>query len=150
MKKILFILPLALILCFMVGSQAQADDEEDVKTAVAKGYSAINEKDADALLRYMAPGGYTEFPENGGPLFTIGEEYIKGAVKGDWKANLEATEVKVKVSGDAAVVTGYRVGGFSMPDGTAQESKLCLTMIWFRLEGKWKLVHVHLSPTKEE
>jgi ketosteroid isomerase-like protein len=148
MKKLSMILPMVLILCLLIGFQAQADNEEDVKTAVANVYSAINAKDADTLLQYMAPGGYTEFPEDGSPLFNIDEEYVRRIFKMDWKANFKAQELKVKVFGDAALVTGYRVGILTMLDGATQESRLCLSMMWFRLEGKWKLAHVHLSPSK--
>ena len=148
MKKLLMILPLALILCFMVGSQVQADKEEDVKTAVVNLYSALNAKDADTFVQYMAPGGYTEFSQDGSPLFNIDEEYVRRIFERDWKANFEIQELKAKVFESAAVVTGYRVETLVMSDGTTQKIRLCLSMMWFHQEGKWKLAHVHLSPPK--
>lgn len=150
MKSLCIILPLTLILCFVIGAQAQVDDEGDIKTEVANVYSAINSKDADALIKYIAPGGYTEFPEDGSPLSNIDEELIRQVFKGDWKANCKAEELKIRVFNDAAVVTGYRVCTYTTPDGMTQEGRLCLSMRWFRLDGKWKLAHVHLSPTKGE
>ena len=148
MKKLRMILSLALILCFMVSFQAQADKEEDVKTAVVNLYSALNAKDADTFVQYMAPGGYTEFSQDGSPLFNIDEEYVRRIFERDWKANFEIQELKAKVFEGAAVVTGYRVNTIAMSDGTTQKSKLCLSMMWFHQEGKWKLAHVHLSPPK--
>jgi len=148
MKKLCVILSLALILCFMVSFQAQADKEEDVKTAVANLYSALNAKNTDTFVQYMAPGGYTEFSEDGSPLFNIDEEYIRRGFARDWKVNFEIQELKVKVFESAAVVTGYRVETLAMSDGTTQKIRLCLSMMWFHQEGKWKLAHVHLSPPK--
>ncbi len=148
MKKLCMILSLALILCFMVSFQAQADKEEDVKTAVVNLYSALNAKDADTFVQYMAPGGYTEFSQDGSPLFNIDEEYVRRIFERDWKANFEIQELKAKVFESAAVVTGYRVNTRTMSDGTIQISRLCLSMMWFHQEGKWKLAHVHLSPPK--
>ena len=148
MKKLYMILPMALILCFMVGSQVQADKEEDVKTAVVNLYSALNAKDADTFVQYMAPGGYTEFSQDGSPLFNIDEEYVRRIFERDWKANFEIQELKAKVFESAAVVTGYRVETLVMSDGTTQKIRLCLSMMWFHQEGKWKLAHVHLSPPK--
>jgi len=148
MKKLCVILSLALILCFMVSFQAQADKEEDVKTAVANLYSALNAKNTDTFVQYMAPGGYTEFSEDGSPLFNIDEEYIRRGFARDWKVNFEIQELKVKVFESAAVVTGYRVETLAMSDGTTQKIRLCLSMMWFHQEDKWKLAHVHLSPPK--
>ena len=148
MKKRCIILPMTLILCFMVGSQVQADKEEDVKTAVVNLYSALNAKDADTFVQYMAPGGYTEFSQDGSPLFNIDEEYVRRIFERDWKANFEIQELKAKVFESAAVVTGYRVETLVMSDGTTQKIRLCLSMMWFHQEGKWKLAHVHLSPPK--
>ena len=148
MKKRCIILPMTLILCFMVGSQVQADKEEDVKTAVVNLYSALNAKDADTFVQYMAPGGYTEFSQDGSPLFNIDEEYVRRIFERDWKANFEIQELKAKVFESAAIVTGYRVETLVMSDGTTQKIRLCLSMMWFHQEGKWKLAHVHLSPPK--
>ena len=148
MKKLCMILSLALILCFMVSFQAQADKEEDVKTAVVNLYSALNAKDAGTFVQYMAPGGYTEFSQDGSPLFNIDEEYVRRIFERDWKANFEIQELKAKVFESAAVVTGYRVETLVMSDGTTQKIRLCLSMMWFHQEGKWKLAHVHLSPPK--
>ena len=67
MKKLLMILPLALILCFMVGCQdkaamaeleefkAQAEVEEQNKALVKSMYEAFNEKDFEAYKEVVAP-----------------------------------------------------------------------------------------------
>jgi hypothetical protein len=141
--------PLILVLCFVVNAQKKADKAEDVRAAVLGLYSALDAGDADAFLPYMAPGGYTEFGEDGNPLFNIDEEYVKRAFKEGLRADFEIQELKVKVLENAAVATGYRVGRFIIPNTPTEKRKLCLSMTWFRQEGKWKLVHVHLSPSKQ-
>ena len=151
MKKFLMVLPLTLTIFFLIGIQIQAGNKEDVKEAVMKLYSAINARDTDTFLKYMAPGGYTEFSYDGSPLFTVGEERVRGGFSTNFKANFKVEEMQVKIFKDAAVVTGYRVGTLVRPDGTGHSiPRLCLSMMWFFQEGNWKLVHVHLSKPKEE
>lgn len=150
MKISYMILSLTLILCFNASAQTQASDEEEIRCAVANFYAANNYKDGDAYLQYMAPGGYTAFLENGSDLFKVNEELIRRSFKEDWVSNLEAIELDVKVYGDAALVTGYRVGTLTVADGETQKTMSCLTMMWIRFEGEWRLVHIHLSPLDME
>jgi predicted ester cyclase len=74
MKKLLMILPLALILCFMVGCQdkeamaeleefrAQAAVEEQNKEIVRQLYKAIDEQNFDTLLELSASDGVCHIP----------------------------------------------------------------------------------------
>ncbi len=91
MKKLLMILPLALILCFMVGCQnqeamaqleamkAQAEVEEQNKEIVLRLYEEINKQNFDAVIeiwapdaRIYAPGGFEpRKPENLKSIFSI-------------------------------------------------------------------------------
>jgi hypothetical protein len=149
MKKLPYILPLVLLFCFTIACQNKANKMEDVREAVVALYSALDAGNADSFIPYMAPGGYTEFSEAGGPLFNIDEEYVKRAFKEGLIADFEVQELKVKVFKDTAVATGYRVGKFIIPNKQTEKSKLRLSMLWFCQEGKWKLVHVHLSPSNQ-
>ena len=68
MKKLFMILPLALILCFMVGcqnkeamaeleeSRALAEVEEQNKTVVRKFHEAVDAKNIDSIIEFLAPG----------------------------------------------------------------------------------------------
>jgi hypothetical protein len=74
MKKLLMILPMALILCFMVGCQdkeamaeleamkAQAEVEEQNKEVVHKLYESIDKQDFDAFLELCASDGVCHIP----------------------------------------------------------------------------------------
>ena len=150
MRKLLCIVPLVLLFCFTIACQNKANKTEDVSEAVVALYSALNSGNADSFIQYMAPGGYTEFSEDGGPPFNIDEEYVRRAFKEGLRGDFEVQELKVKVLNDLAVVTGYRVGRFIIPNKQSDKSKLRLSMLWFCQEGKWKLVHVHLSPSIQQ
>jgi predicted ester cyclase len=74
MKKLLLILPLALILCFLVGCQdkeamaeleemkAQAEVEEQNKEIARQLYKAIDEQNFDTLLELSASDGVCHIP----------------------------------------------------------------------------------------
>ncbi len=65
MKKLLMILHLALILCFMVGCQdkeAMAEVEEQNKEIVRQLYEAIDKQDMDTFLGLFAPDGVGHIP----------------------------------------------------------------------------------------
>ena len=74
MKKLCMILPLALILCFMVGCQgkeamaelekykARAEVEEQNKELVRQLYEAIDKQDMDTFLGLSAPDGVCHIP----------------------------------------------------------------------------------------
>lgn len=124
---------------------AQQADSDNVRNAVVGLYEALSTKDADGVVRFMLPGGYTEFSESGGRLSVLDQEYIRNALESDVEIDLRVQELEVSVYGDAAVATGYRVGAISWPGGTKSEATLRLSMMWVKESGKWKLVHVHLS-----
>jgi ketosteroid isomerase-like protein len=129
-----------------VTSPANATDADALKAAVIDLYAKLNEADADGFIEYMPPEGYTEFDADGGDLFTIEQDYVRDLFASGIKADLAVRDLKVRVFKDAATVTGFRVGGLAMPGEEPRERTLCLSMMWARQGGKWKLVHVHLSP----
>ena len=58
---------------------------------------------------------------------------------------LRATDVRVQALGDAAVVTGVRIGSITPPGAQAVEMAAPFTMVWTQARGQWQLRHVHLS-----
>ncbi len=76
MKKLLLILPLTLILCFMVGCQdkeaiaeleefkAKAEVEEQNKELVKRIFEGLNERNADIYQELYAPDCAWYFPSN--------------------------------------------------------------------------------------
>ncbi len=148
MKKIVPIIFLSIGLISTGCSRVAPNEEEDVRAAVNELYSAINARDADTFLKYMGPDGYTEFSYDGSPLLTVTEGRVRNNFSSEFRSNFEVQEMRVKVYKNAAIVTGYRVGTLVRPDGTGHLiNKLSLSMMWYQQEGKWKLAHVHLSPS---
>ncbi len=96
MNKLLLILPLALILCFMVGCQgkeamakleemkAQAEVEEQNKTLVKRIFEGLNEKNANIYKELYAPDYVWYFPSNNPKPLSREEEH--GFVKIFWDA----------------------------------------------------------------
>jgi ketosteroid isomerase-like protein len=132
--------------CSVITSLARASDADDVRAAVIDLYAKLNATDTEAFIEYMLPEGYTEFSADGGRLFTIDQDYIRDGFASGIKPDFEIRDLEVRVFKDSAIVTGFRVGGIARPGEKAKTSTLCLSMMWIRKEGKWKLVHVHLSP----
>ena len=52
---------------------------------------------------------------------------------------------KVRVLGDAAVVTYVRVNQRAGADGVPHESAFAETRVWQRRDGRWRHVHFHRS-----
>lgn len=124
-------------------------DVEAVKAAVIDVYSKLNAADADALTKYLLPSGYSEFVEDGSGLVTLDLETLREVFAAGARTDLEVRDLKVKVLNDSAIVTGYRVGSITMPDQEPEEGTFCLSMMWVRESGQWRLGHVHLSPSRD-
>jgi ketosteroid isomerase-like protein len=67
-----------------------------------------------------------------------------------WKADFTVRDLKVKVYGDAAVVTGYLVVTATSPDGSPGEMTAARSTFLIRQGGRWLEVHSHLSTLTEE
>ncbi len=96
MKKLLTILLMALIICFMVGCQdkeamaeleefkAKAEVEEQNKELVKRIFEGLNERNADIYQELYAPGYAWYFPSNNPKPLSREEEH--GFVKILWDA----------------------------------------------------------------
>lgn len=130
------------------GSIAASQAEQEVTNAVHAVYSALNAKDADALTELIVGEGYTEYNGSGGPIVLISPQLIREAFDSDASFNYAAEQIDVAVTGQSAIVTGYRVGTYTSPEGQDFPGTLRLSMFWVNDSGKWLLAHVHLSPTE--
>ena len=126
-------------------AQSSADE---VRTAVAGIYAALDSADVDAVMQYMMDGGYTEITADGRSV-VIDEAFLRRVLVPGLRANLRAEDVDVRLYGEAALVTGVRVGGVLRAAAPPPDDRLRLTMLWARDAGRWKLVHLHLSPVPD-
>ena len=115
MKKLLMILPLALILCFMVACQdkaamaeleefkAQTAVEEQNKEIVRQLYEAIDEQNFETILELIAPDGVGHIP---GVPEAVPLEAVTQVIKSYYEAFPDSThDIKAVIAeGDMVVI----------------------------------------------
>jgi ketosteroid isomerase-like protein len=159
MKKLFMIMPLALILCFMVGCQqrgqvekiAEMTDEERASVAASaeqalSGYAeAIQQMDWSRMFKYLIDGDELVFAEDGAVISgkdTIVENLKEktGAIK---KLNsLEHPKQYVYVlSRDAAVITVEFDQSFTLVTDDIIRQRGSWIYVFHRINNEWKIVH---------
>lgn len=131
------------VFALLLAMTAQAGN--DVGAAARDLYVRLAEKDFAGLSRYVSPDGFTEFNPDGSELKTMTREYFKAAFASGIQIDFHIEQLQVSQLGKAAIVTGYRVGALTFPDGKRISSRDCLTMMWSQQREGWLLRHVHLS-----
>ena len=142
----------AITTLFVVGmfvtTLAMADDAEDVKLAELDLLTAENAGDMDRMYRHIDPGR-TLFLPSGGLLTVAGGEQDKRRRQASFEAglkfNLQVRHLDAEVYGDTAVLTYYRVGTITRPDGLSRSINFRVTVIRVKQAGQWKEVHRHGS-----
>jgi len=130
---------------------AQAADE--IKAATLEHFAVFNAGDAAAHIQQHLPDA-SNFPAEGLlKEFQSREDQI-ASLQADFdaglKADLTVRDLKVRVYGDAAVVTGYVVGTVTSPDGTTEEVSSRRSAFLIRQGGRWLEAHSHASPLTTE
>lgn len=136
-------LPAAAALLAVSLSVGAAD--EPVLSAVAGLYSRLEAGDADSLGAYLPQNGFTEFSPPANTLQTLDAEFFRRAFASGVRIRLHVEQAQARVRGPEAIVTGYRVGSIAFADGGRLDVHDCMTMVWGRDRGDWKLQHVHIS-----
>jgi len=125
-----------------------ADDVDDAKAAELDLMEAENQGDMDRIFRHIAPGRSVFLP-NGGLLILGGtpEDKRRRQAQSErgFKLNLRVRHLEAEVYGDTAVLTYYRVGTISAPDGTSRPVSLRVSVVRVKQAGQWKVVHRHGS-----
>ena len=137
---------------FVVGmfltTPALADDAEDVKAAELDLLAAENAGDMDRMYRHIDPER-TIFLPSGGLLVVAGGEKDKRRRQASFDAGLKfdlrVRHLEAEVYGNTAVLTYYRVGTITRPDGISRSIKFRVTVVRIKQGGQWKEVHRHGS-----
>jgi ketosteroid isomerase-like protein len=135
---------LVTLLLVVLCNVSAADDAADVDNAVDTLYRSLAAKDLKGLAVYIPSDGFTEFNPEHKDLQTMDMRLFKGAFDAGVAINLHVEQLKARVLGRTAIVTGYRVGSITFPDGRVVNDRSCLTMNWTK-DKTWTLQHVHLS-----
>ena len=136
----------ALTTLFVVGmfltTVAIADDADDVEAAFLDFYASLRSGDVDGYIQHFSASGATVFETEGGLLSTSTLEELRrnrqaGASAGN-NPNVRLRHMEVRVYGNTAVLTGYRVS----PN---DQSIARYTNVWVKEGATWKRVHRHAS-----
>ena len=142
---------------FVVGMFAtaisMADDADDVRAALQGDFVSLNSGDAYAYAQSFLEG-FTRFGFAGGLLDRVDslEELRKdrqASFDAGVKFNLQDRHTDVSLYGNStAVVTSYRVGTLTLPNGNTVRINNRITTVLVKQGGQWKIAHVHDSPLR--
>ncbi len=140
-----------LVVGMFLTTVAIADDVDDVKAAMQRSQVAGNTGDANTEARILLEG-VTSFGFAGGLLERFDLEEARknrqAAFDAGLKFNLQDRHVEVRVYGNTAVATSYRVGTINLPNGNTARPNNRITTVLIKQVGQWKIAHVHNSPLR--
>jgi len=123
-----------------------ADDADSLKRSVQAFYDALNNGDADKVVKYFLPEA-SQFSRTGQRLtpFFTGTNQLKTQFDSGLKYKVKIRNLDAKVYGDSAVATCYTTGFTAYPDGTVLEGTFRVSAMWIRHANQWKIAHGHIS-----
>jgi ketosteroid isomerase-like protein len=127
---------------------ARADEVADVKAAEIAFNAAQNAGNIDAMFRLSLPDR-TVFGPSGGRLVAGWTEESRKRRQEEFdagrKIDYRIEELEVRIFGDVAVTTFYRIGTVKELNEAAKPSHLRVSGVWVRQAYGWKLAHRHES-----
>jgi|LGVF01.1.fsa_nt_gb ketosteroid isomerase-like protein len=142
MKRLIIVILMLIIFPPMVA----ADDADNLKRSVQALHDALNNGDADKVVKYFLPDA-RQFPRTGKclmPFFTNTQQ-LKSLFDAGLKYQVKIRNLDAKAYGDSAVTTCYTSGVTSYPDGTVLEGTFRVSVMWIRHANQWKIAHGHIS-----
>jgi ketosteroid isomerase-like protein len=138
------------VVSFLVATAVHAEDAPDrnateIRAAVSGLYRALAAADVASLVAYLPAEGFSEFSPPESSLKTLDLEYFRRAFAAGVRVQLHVENEQVRIHGDGAVVTAFRVGTIGLPQGQRLDLHDCMTMVWSRKDKAWLLRHVHIS-----
>ena len=151
---------LVIALALFAASIASADDKADVRVVIHK---YINSESFDLTEQtklmagdrtYISAGMIYSNNEKSMALQTAGNKVITTA-NPDVQRIATIEDLKIRLNGNAAVASFYRTinDTNSVENVRAGQNAMITiyqtaTMVLFKVNDEWKIVHTHLSPTK--
>ena len=131
-----------------LATAARADDVADVKAAEIAFNAAQNAGNIEGMFKLSLPDR-TVYGSAGGALVEGWTEESKKRRQSEFdagrKIDLKIEDLKVRIYGDTAVTTFYRVGTMKEVGGITKQVHLRISGVWVRRGGEWKLAHRHES-----
>lgn len=125
------------------GPPSSEDAKAEVRRAEAARIDAILRNDAAALERLLADALVTTL--DAGDVKSKAEELDANRAGARNVESWEASDVAIRVYGDAAVVTGRTAVEDSFRGEGRRRFTFRFTHVWARLGGRWQLVARHIS-----
>ena len=147
LQGFVFTFVLVAIPCF--SPVVRADDAADVKACEMAFNAAENAGNTDGMFKYFL-ADRTVYGSAGGRL-TVGwtaenKNRRQAEFDAGRKVDLRIEDLSVRLYGDTAVTTFYRIGTVKGLDGILRKTSLRISGVWIRQKGEWKLAHRHESP----
>ena len=137
-------LPVALFLAPASQAQAPAADAE-LKAAVEKYDRAVAGKDLSAVRSLLAPGVllYEHSVRNSG-IDDVFDNHLKPEIAEFEDMRMEFSDARLESGSDLGLVTRqYQLQGKLR--GRQINAKGNETMVWRKIGGVWKIIHIHYS-----
>ena len=150
MRKLQYILSVIPLLLFV--DLAHAGDQEDVAATMDAIRAAWTAGDVDAALNHMEEE-VDVYLRNGSLLSRPDWEGGRAAFAAGLKVKIQPVHTKVRVFGEAAILTEYMIVQTTPPGGTRINETERRTVVFAKQKGQWKVVHAHgsyLTPTNPE
>jgi ketosteroid isomerase-like protein len=130
----------------LAAALAHAAPAADPGMATADLYARMSARDLPGVLQYVPAAGFTEIAPDAPAPHVLAPGAFEALFASDLAIALRAEELRVQRFGDAAIVTGLRVGAVG-PKGAspAPEARVPFTMVWTKEADGWRLRHAHLS-----
>lgn len=128
--------------CGLAASAQESADAATIRVLETKWADSYKNRQVDVLSSLMSDD-YVITMEDGSVYGKVG--FISHTAQPSEKVNLvEFADLKIRMHGDAAVVTGsYHEQGESA--GKPYDYRDRMTDLWMKTDGKWKLVASHYS-----
>jgi ketosteroid isomerase-like protein len=128
--------------CWVPASAQESPDAATIRVLETKWADSYKNRQVDVLSSLMSDD-YVITMEDGSVFGKVG--FISHTAQPSEKvAVVEFGDLKIRMHGDAAVVTGsYHEQGESA--GKAYDYHDRMTDLWMKVDGKWKLVASHYS-----
>ena len=128
--------------CWVAASAQESADAATIRVLETKWADSYKNRQVDVLSSLMADD-YVITMEDGSVYGKVG--FISHTAQPSEKVDLvEFGDLKIRMHGDAAVVTGsYHEQGESA--GKPYDYRDRMTDLWMKMDGKWKLVASHYS-----
>ena len=140
----------ALVAGCLCPAWSQSDDVAAINASVQHLVASVNAKDIDGIMSYYVPDGTLFVFDSTVPRQYVGAE----AYRKDWQmflsmfpksVHMEMTDWKAEADGNLAFGHGIVHNVGTAPDGTTMDMTLRVTDVFRKVNGKWLVVHEHLS-----